>query len=141
MALSANQAVNFLPDFSYREIPAKSGAIHFYKGALVNYDASGFYAKLGSDTSGEVFAGVAVEELNQATGGSNGDNNIKVIPAGSMKVVELTLTSVARTNIGSDCYTNGDDVVALAATTTNDVRVGRIVDVSATANKCWVLLD
>lgn len=140
MALSSNQEVNKIVDFGAYEYGVASGAIHFYKGAICNFNTSG-YVKLGADTANEKFAGIATEELNQATGGSNGDNNIKVIPAKSGVVVELTLTGVAITNIGDDVYVNGDDVVALAATTTNDVRVGTIVALSDVANKCKVILN
>lgn len=140
MALSANQAVTKIVDFGNYKQEVASGAIHIYKGAICNFNASG-YVKLGSDTSGEKFAGIAVEELNQATGGSNGDNSISLIPAKSGVVVELTLTGVAIDDKYVDCFVNGDDVVALAATTTNDVRVGTIVDLSDVANKCLVLLD
>jgi len=139
MALSSNQPINLIPDFTYRDVPVASGAIHFYKNALVNRNSSG-YAKLGADTAGEVFAGIAFEELDQATGGANGDNDIKLIAAKSGVVVKLTLTGVAITDIGADCFVNGDDVVALAATTTNDVRVGRIVDIGDT-NEAYVVLD
>jgi len=140
MALSANTSIVDVKDFTRYDQAVASGAIHFYKGALCNFNSSG-YVKLGADTSGELFAGVALEELNQATGGSNGDNDIQLIPAKSGAVVELTLTSVAVTDIGSLCYVNGDDVVALAATTTNDVPVGTIVALSSTANKCLVKFD
>ncbi len=140
MALSENSAINDIKDFTRYKQAVASGAIHFYKGALCNFNSSG-YVKLGADTASEVFAGIALEELDQASGGSNGDNDLLLIPAKSGAVVELTLTSVAVTNIGSACYVNGDDVVALAATTSNDVRVGTIVALSETTNKCFVKLD
>jgi hypothetical protein len=140
MALSANAAIVDLKDFTRYKQAVASGAIHFYKGAICNFNSSG-YVKLGGDTASELFAGIALEELNQATGGSNGDNELTLIPAKSGAVVELTLTSVAVTDIGAIAYVNGDDVVALAGTTSNDVPVGTIVALSATANKCFVKLD
>jgi hypothetical protein len=140
MTLSANAAIVDVKDFTRYKQAVASGAIHFYKGAICNFNSSG-YVKLGTDTSGELFAGIALEELNQATGGSNGDNDLLLIPAKSGAVVELTLTSVAVTNIGSSVYVSADDAVALAATTSNDVRVGTIVALSETANKCLVKLD
>jgi len=140
MTLSANAAIVDVKDFTRYKQAVASGAIHFYKGAICNFNSSG-YVKLGTDTSGELFAGVALEELDQATGGSNGDNDILLIPAKSGAVVELTLASVAVTNIGSSAYVSADDAVALVGTTTNDVRVGTIVALSATANKCLVKLD
>lgn len=140
MTLSANAAIVDVKDFTRYKQAVASGAIHFYKGAICNFNSSG-YVKLGTDTSGELFAGIALEELDQATGGSNGDNDILLIPAKSGAVVELTLASVAVANLYASAYVSADDAVALVATTTNDVRVGTIVALSATANKCLVRLD
>jgi hypothetical protein len=140
MALSANTSIIDVKDFTRYNQAVASGAIHFYKGAICNFNSSG-YVKLGGDIASELFAGIALEELNQASGGSNGDNNILLIPAKSGAVVELTLPSVAVTNIGSLCYVNGDDAVALVGTTTNDVPVGTIVALSNTNNKCFVKLN
>ena len=140
MTLSANAAIVDVKDFTRYKQAVASGAIHFYKGAICNFNSSG-YVKLGTDTSGELFAGIALEELNQATGGSNADNDILLIPAKSGAVVELTLASVAVTNIGSSAYVSADDAVALVGATTHDVRVGTIVALSTTANKCLVKLD
>lgn len=139
MPLTENEKTEVIPNFTRWEQDVASGAIHFFKNAICNFNSSG-YVKLGSDTAGELFAGIALEELDQATGGSNGDNNIKLIPAKSGEVVQLTLTGVAVTDIGADAFVNGDDVVALAATA-NDVRVGTIVALSDEANKCLIKLD
>ena len=139
MALTRNQETKIYPDLTRSEYPVAAGAIHFYKNAICNFDTSG-YVKLGADTASEIFAGISLEELDQATGGANGDNKLKVIPLKSGEVVELTLTGVVITDIGVDAFVNGDDVVALAATTTNDVRVGTIIDIVAT-NQCLVKLD
>lgn len=140
MALSSNQETKLYPSLTRWEYPVLAGAIHFFKNAICNIDANGFL-KLGADAASEKFGGIALEELNQLAGGSNGDNVLKVVPFKSGEVVELTLTGVVRADVGADAFVNGDDVVALAATTTNDVRVGTIVDISATANKCLVKLD
>jgi hypothetical protein len=140
MALSANAPIVDLKDFSRYKQKVASGAIHFYKGAICNFNSS-LYVKLGGDTSGELFAGIALEELEQASGGSNGDESITLIPAKSGAIVELTLPSVAQANLYSSAYVNGDDAVALVGTTSNDVRVGTIVALSNVANKCFVRLD
>lgn len=140
MALTENQETKLIPNFKRWEQAVASGAIHFFKNAICNFNAAGF-VKLGGDTASEKFAGIALEELDQASGGSNGDNDIKLIPANSGEVVLLTLTGVAVDDIGVDVFVNGDDVVALAATTTNDVRVGVIVALGDNSNECYVKLD
>lgn len=139
MALSENQDVVSKLDYMYDKYDVVAGAIHIYRGAILNRDASG-NLKLGGDTASELFAGISMEELNQATGGSAGDNKIKVIAAKSGKVVKLPFTGVTKASIGLDVYVNGDDAVALAATTTNNVRVGTIVAMAET-NYCYVALN
>jgi len=139
MALTSNQETKIYPDLTRWEYPVAAGAIHFYKNGICNFDAAGF-VKLGADAGGERFSGISLEELDQAAGGTNGDNKLKVIPFKSGEVVQLDLPGVIITDIGSDCFVNGDDVVALAATTTNDIRVGNIIDIVAT-NQCLVKLD
>ena len=116
-----------------------AGAINIYKTAILNRDASG-NVKLGSDAVSETFAGIAYEELLQGSGASAGDNQIQVIGAKTGNVVKLPFTGVTKADIGKDVYVNGDDAVALAATTTNDVRVGTIIDIAET-NYCYVILN
>lgn len=139
MALTDNIQVEWKDNYLKDTFDVASGAIEIFQGAICNFNSSG-YVKLGSDTSGEKFAGVAMQYLDQELGGANGDNQIQLIPAKSGKVVKLKLTGVTVANIGSLCYVNGDDAVALAATTTNDVPVGTIVNVAET-NYAWVVLD
>lgn len=139
MALTENQDVVSKLDYMYDTYDVVAGAIHIHRGAILNRDSSG-NVKLGSDAASETFAGVAYEELEQASGASAGDNTIKVIAAKSGKVVKLGFTGVTKAEIGLDVYVNGDDQVALAATTTNDVRVGTIVGVAET-NYAYVALN
>jgi len=140
MALSSNQEIQTYPSLTRWEYPVLAGALHFYKNAICNLQAGGF-VKLGADAASESFAGIALEELDQAAGGANGDNIIKVIPFKSGEVVKLTLTGVVRADVGVDAFVVDDGSVALAATTTNDVRVGTIIDLAESANECLVKLD
>ncbi|MDH3878670.1 MAG: hypothetical protein OET18_12555 [Desulfobacterales bacterium] len=140
MALTENQEIKIYPELTRWKQEVAAGAIHFFKNAICNFNAAGF-VKLGTDTAGEKFAGIALQELDQAASAATGDNEIKLIPAKSGEVVELDLTGVAITDIGADVFVNGDDLVALAATTNNDVRVGVIVALSETSNKCLVKLN
>lgn len=133
MALSSNQVIKTKNNPSRAKGPVASGAIHIYKGALLNWSATG-YLELAADTASEVFAGVALEELNQATGGSDGDNEVNFIPAGSGEWVKMTTGTISRANVGDKVYANGDDQVDLAATTTNDVEVGVIREYISTTS-------
>jgi len=139
MAFSDNSVIEYKTDFMYQDVAVKAGAIHFYRGSMVMIDATG-YAILGADTASCIFAGIATEELNQAAGGSNGDNNLRVIAAKSGKVVKMKYTGVAITDLYTKCYIVDDEVVADAATTTNDVAVGTVIGLAET-NYCYVLLD
>jgi hypothetical protein len=134
MALSANQQVNFTTGApQVKSVSVASGAIHIYKGALLSYNSSG-YAKLTTDTSGETFCGVALEELNQATGGSNGDNKIKVIPVGSGALVKMKTGTISAASVNLPVYGKTDDQVELAATTSYDIQVGVIREVLSTTS-------
>jgi len=137
MALSKNEIVKFIDDFKVVNRDCVAGALQIYRGALINSDTSG-NAKLASDAASELFAGVAMEEVTQAATASAADNQVQLISKGSGRVVRLQLTGVTKASIGLKCYANGDDIVALAATTTNDVEVGTIVDIDSVANYCWV---
>jgi len=123
MALSANKSTVYVEKETRKRVPVGAGAVHIYAGALLNYGTDGF-AKLTADTPGEKFCGVALEELNQAAGGTDGDNTVLVIPVGSGALVEMKTGTIAATDVGVAVYGKSDDQVELAATTTNDIQVG-----------------
>lgn len=99
-----------------------------FKGSNVNSNAAGL-AKKASDTAGESFAGVAME-----TKDSNlPDDNEKWVRVWKEGVFSMNCTAATQAWVGQDVFAVDDNLVALAATTTNDVRVGRVVQfVSAT---------
>lgn len=130
-ALSANKLIKSRPHPSRAKAGVTAGAIHIYKGALLCWAADG-YLTPATDTASLKFAGVALEELNQATGGSDGDNLVEYIPAGSGEWVEMTTGTIAVTNIGDKVYVEDDGTVDLAAATTNDIEVGTIRRVIST---------
>jgi hypothetical protein len=140
MALAANRVIRDKHSPEVERYGVAAGAIRIYQGALVNLNTSG-YAKLGADAANEKFLGIAVDELNQAAGGSNGDNNVEVITAKSGKIVELpTASAITVANIGDEVCVDGDDNVDLTANVTNNVRVGTIKSIAG-ANLAWVQLD
>ena len=103
-------------------------AVKVYKGANLNINTAGF-AKGAGDTASEVFTGVAIETVDNSAG-SAGALSVRAWTKG---VFSMACTGADQTWVGKDVYAVDDNVVALAATTTNDVLVGRVVQfVSAT---------
>lgn len=103
-------------------------AVKVFKGANVSANTSG-YAKGSSDTANEKYLGVAVDTVDNA-GGSAGAKFVRVWREG---VFSMNCTGATQAWVGQDVYAVDDNVVALAATTTNDVRVGTVVKfISAT---------
>lgn len=102
--------------------------IKVFKGANVSFNTSG-YAKLAADTASEKFAGVAYETVDNS-GGSAGDKSVRIFTSG---VFSMACSSATQAWVGQTVYAVDDNVVALAATTTNDIPVGTVVAyVSAT---------
>lgn len=98
-------------------------AAKLFKGSLVANNASGYAAK-AADTASFTLAGVAYETIDNSAG-SAGDLNIRVWRQG---VFEFNFSGTAtQANVGTAVFAVDDNTVALAATTTNDVMVGRIV--------------
>lgn len=103
-------------------------AVKVFKGANVSFNAAG-YAKGSADTASENFAGVAMETVDNSAGAA-GDKFIRIWREG---VSSMTCAGATQAWVGQDVYAVDDQTVALAATTTNDVKVGKVVGfVSAT---------
>lgn len=104
-------------------------AVKLWKGSIVANNTTGYAAK-AVDTSGFTLGGVAFETVDNSAGAA-GDKYIRVWRKG---VFELNFSGTAtQADVGKAVYMSDDNTVALAATTTNDVLVGRIVEfVSAT---------
>lgn len=95
-----------------------------YGGGLVHLNAGGF-AKKASDTAGEKFVGMAQENADNSAG-ANGDKDVLVYADG---VIDLAFSGTAtQATVGQKVYAVDDNTVALAATTTNDVLVGTVVE-------------
>lgn len=98
-------------------------AVKIYKGANVNINTSGF-AKGSSDTASEVFAGVAMETRDNSAGAA-GDQYLRVWKEG---IFSMDCSGATQAWVGQDVYVVDDHTVALAGTTTNDVKAGRVVN-------------
>jgi len=101
------------------------GAENIYEGALVAINAAG-YAVNGGDDANAVIVGVADESVDNS-GGAAGDKSIKVRRSGVFTFVAGF--SAAQADVNTLVYAVDNQSVDLAATTTNDVLVGRIVEV------------
>jgi len=105
-----------------------AAATKIFAGSNVNYGASGL-GKKASDTASERYAGVAMETVDN-TAGAAAAEYVRVWKEG---IFSMNCASATRAWEGKDVYAVDDNLVALAATTTNDVRVGTVVKyVSAT---------
>jgi hypothetical protein len=107
--------------------------VKLFKGSIVAVNTSG-YAVKGVDTASFFLAGVAYEQVDNSAG-SAGDKKIRVWRKG---IFEFNFSGTAsQADVGKSVYMVDDNTVALAATTTNDVLVGRITEF-VTASKVRV---
>jgi len=126
MALTANRDVDHYVDQELRAIAVASGA-HIYKGAFVEWNASGYAQPV---TGAGAFAGIAYEELDN-TGGNDGDISGRVYTLGDF---EHTLSGAVAADVGRDVFASDDATLTFdgdAATFVGRVRAipssGKIV--------------
>lgn len=128
-----------------REVQRKDGvllpfklyrAVKIYLGALVAVRADG-YATPGADTAGLIFQGVAVENVDNTSGG-DGDLSVTLMRRG-LHLLEIT-SSVTIANIGDNVFLDGDDKVDLAAGVDNDIFCGVIADIYDSTH-VWVDIE
>jgi predicted RecA/RadA family phage recombinase len=100
-----------------------------YKGTLVILDGDG-YLKDGADAASHTFAGVAVESASNS-GGADGAKACRVWKSG---VFRLAASSAAQSWVGQEVCIADNQTVALAATTANDIKAGRVVEVLSSAS-------
>jgi hypothetical protein len=106
-------------------LPFKMGVEEIFEGALVAINAAGYAVNAGDDAS-TVVVGVADESVDNS-GGSAGDKEIKVVRTGVFTF--NTAYSAAQTDVNNIAMASDNQTVDLAANTTNDIPVGRIVEV------------
>lgn len=127
-------------DTKYQEgkiLPFKvEEATKIIEGALVAINAAG-YAVNATDTASEVVVGICDETVDN-TSGADGDEYVKVRTHGVHEFVARF--SAAQTNVGDLAYAFDNQTVDLAANLTNDILVGRIVEV-VSASKVRVDLN
>jgi hypothetical protein len=127
-----------------REAKRKDGEVISYpiaavkipKGALVNINAAGF-ATNATDASGETFAGVAYETVDNSAG-SAGDTEIRVQSTGTFVLVDGGGNG-AQTDVGV-AFKVVDNQTVTDAATTNNLTAGVAVE-SITATSVRIRID
>lgn len=105
--------------------PFLMGVEEIFEGALVAINAAGYAVNAGDDANA-VVVGVADESKDNSAGAA-GDEYIKVRRTGVFSFVAGF--SAAQADVNTLCYASDNQTVNLAANLTNDVLVGRIVEV------------
>ena len=106
-----------------------------FVGAAVSINAAGFLVPQ-TDTAGEVFAGIANENVDNSTG-SAGDLSCEVRLRGE---VLLALGTAVQTDVGATAMCEDDQTTDRAATSTNDIPMGMISEIES-GSSVWVLFD
>jgi hypothetical protein len=109
-------------------LPMEEGTT-IYSGSLVSVNAAG-YAIVAGDTASTVFMGVAADTV--ANTGADGAKKIMVYVRGTFEMAFAGTATQA--SVGITAMVSDGQTVAAAATTTNDIAVGKVVEfISATA--------
>jgi len=132
--MAADKSIPFLGFQDGKYISVGLAVDIAYKGTLINLNTSGYGAP-ASDTASEVFWGLCVSDDTDNSGGSAGDEVIEVY-RGPFRFKSNISESVA--TLGEKRYVSDDSVVTNEGTATNDVLVGKIIQVISSDE---VLLD
>ena len=126
-------------------IPFKIAAVKIWKGSLVMINAAGFLDVASDTATGDQFAGVSAETVDNSAG-SAGDKWINVWQTG---VFTFKHAGAARTDLGLPAYIglytadSQQTVLSAGDETTHDMMCGTIVGVSAesSATRVRVKID
>jgi len=117
------------------EWPIPVGAAKtIYGGSLVSVDGSTGYAEAGSDAASKIFAGVATEQKDNASG-SAGDLSVVVRRRGIF--LFAIGNAVSQANVGDGVFIADDQTVDLTANVTHNIYCGVIVALKTTT-EVWV---
>lgn len=123
--------VRWTDEFMRRSVETLASETTFYAGALIGIDSTGYFCK-GDDTQSWIFGGVVRADQGNPVlpAGTAGDGTIN-LEIQRPRYIEITLTSVAVTDIGKPVYATYDNQVVISpASTTYANLVGHIVDVA-----------
>lgn len=129
-ALSKDRATSYREGIEL-EFPV-AASTKIYAGSLVCVNTDG-YAVPAADTSGYLFMGVALEQVDNSTG-ANGAKNVRLRRTG---VFQFDATSITQDMVGQPMYAMDDHTFDDAAGPTNDVKVGILVKYES-ATKGWI---
>jgi hypothetical protein len=107
-------------------------AAKLYAGTIIMLNATG-YAIDGADTASCVFAGIALETIDN-TAGASGAKYIQVYRIGLFR---LKLGTAAITDVGTVVYILYNNEVARAAGATNDIPCGVVASYDS-AGYAWI---
>ncbi len=133
-AATADQFVTFR-DGKYIT-PGVAASTEIFAGTWICYDADGYLVP-AADTANFVFAGVAMEAVDNS-GGADGDLNCKIRRHGLVKATFATAIAAANTN--ELMYSVDDTSLDLVGDTTNDIVMGRLVEFIDTTHG-WVDME
>lgn len=122
----------------------KMGAAKIYEGTMCMFNAAGFIVQVADIATGDCFAGVAAETVDNSAG-SAGDKTIKIWLSG---IFTFKHAGAARTDVGLPAFASlgvadAGQTVKSATEGTHAMMVGKIMDVSAesSATRVRVMID
>jgi hypothetical protein len=108
------------------KLPLASTAATYKKGHLIEVNAAG-YGAMGGDDASVVFGGIADEEVEVESGGSNGDEHVTVAQKGVFRFkFDSTLTQA---DLLKAAYLADNNQMARYADVSNAVFAGIIVNI------------
>lgn len=129
-ALTRDRATSYREGIEV-EFPV-AAATKIYAGSMVCLNAAGF-AVPAADTSGYRFAGVALEQVDNAAGAGG----VKMIRLRRTGVFEFDAAALSQAKVGNAMYSVDDQTCADTDGVTNHIKAGALVKyVSAT--KGWI---
>lgn len=110
-------------------------------GTLCCFDSAGNIVN-GADTSGYTYAGQSDQNIDNSTGAA-GDLTVQIIPptVDQNQYLQIPCTSPDQTWENKLVYLKDNQSVALSASVTNHVVVGRVFSVDATGTSGLVTVD
>jgi hypothetical protein len=142
MALSANKVVQKKAQPAITKLKVVDGAVHIYKGAHLNYEASNIgYVMPATDVLSAEYAGIALDELDVAAADNTADGTyeIDVLPRGCGEEVLMDMAvSITIANEGDPVYVESDDTVGISGVTNTTGGLVGIIRQFVSTTTAWV---
>jgi len=109
-----------------------------FAGSLVATDDTTGYLEPAGDNASKTFAGVAIAAVNN----NPGDAGAKKCRVSRKGTHLFAMADATQAVVGQEVCAVDDQTVALAATTDNDLKVGKVVGLEGATNPdVWVAID